>query len=179
MPRKCSVCAHASKAEIDGRIIAGGESALSVARLFGLSKDSVLRHRRHIDSAIRAAQVIKSTGFQELTSAIERLTAKMQRHLSNPRRSETWFQESRELRGWISLRAKLAGKVTVDEGQKRSAGDSYCIVFRGPDGEPLKIPLAVYEALPAEVFDESVDEGALGKQPNAPVLSAEGQAVAG
>jgi hypothetical protein len=179
MPRKCSVCAHASKAEIDGRIIAGGESALSVARLFGLSKDSVLRHRRHIDNAIRAAQVIKSTGFQELITAIERLTAKMTKHLSTPRRSETWFQESRELRGWVTLRAKLAGKVVVGEGEGRKQGDQYNIVFRGPDGEPLKIPLAVYERLPPEAFAESEDESALGKQPNAPVLGAEGQAVTG
>ena len=37
MPRKCSVCAHPSKAEIDKRIVAGGESALTIARLFDLS----------------------------------------------------------------------------------------------------------------------------------------------
>ncbi len=66
MPRKCSVCAHASKAEIDGRIIAGGESALSVARLFGLSKDSVLRHHRHIDNAIRPRKLLRARGFKNL-----------------------------------------------------------------------------------------------------------------
>ncbi|MGA7589048.1 MAG: hypothetical protein WBW02_00985, partial [Candidatus Sulfotelmatobacter sp.] len=141
------------------------------------SKDSVLRHRRHIDNAIRAAQVIKSTGFQELTAAIERLTAKMQRHLSSPRRSETWFQESRELRGWVTLRSKLAGKVVVGESEGRRQGDTYNIVFRGPDGEPLKIPLKVYERLPAELFAES--ESASAYQPNAPVTSAEDQAVTG
>ena len=182
MPRKCTVCAHASKAEIDRRIVAGGESALTLSRLSDLSDDAILRHKSHLTAAIRNAQVIKSTGFQELTKGIERLILKVEKHLSNTAKSEVWFKESRELRNWVALRAKLAGKVVVEgegEGQGRKQGDSYCIVFRGPDGEPLKIPLAVYEALPAAAFEESGDEGALGKQPNAPVPSAEGQAVAG
>ena len=101
---------------------------------------------------------------------------KVEKHLSNTAKSEVWFKESRELRNWVALRAKLAGKVVVEgEGEGRKQGDSYNIVFRGPDGEPLRIPLAVYEALPPEVFGDE----AFGKQPNAPVPSAEGQAIAG
>ena len=30
------------------------------------------------------------------------------------------------------------------------AGDTYNVVFRGEDGQPLRIPFAVYEALPKE-----------------------------
>jgi hypothetical protein len=30
------------------------------------------------------------------------------------------------------------------------AGDTYNVVFRDEDGQPLRIPLAVYEALPEE-----------------------------
>ena len=30
------------------------------------------------------------------------------------------------------------------------AGDTYNVVFRGEDGQPLRVPLAVYEALPKE-----------------------------
>ena len=179
MPRKCTVCAHASKPEIDRRIIAGGESALTIARLFDLSDDAVLRHKSHLKAAIRNAQVIKSTGFQELTKGIERLIAKVEKHLSITAKSEVWFKESRELRNWVALRAKLAGKVVVDEGQKRSGSDQYNIVFRGPDGEPLRIPLAVYEALPAEVFAGDEAEGASEMVPNAPALNAEEQAVTG
>lgn len=150
MPRKCTVCAHASKAEIDKRIIAGSESALSIARLFGISKDSVARHRSHLKSAIRNAQVIKSTGFQELTKAVERLIAKVEKHLSISAKSETWFKESRELRNWIGLRAKLAGKLVIDEGKQQSRGDTYCVSFIGPDRLPVRIPLRVYASLPAE-----------------------------
>jgi hypothetical protein len=180
MPRKCSVCTHASKAEIDSRIIAGGESALTIARLFDLSDDAVLRHKSHLTAAIRNAQVIKSTGFQELTKGIERLILKVEKHLSNTAKSEIWFKESRELRNWVALRAKLAGKVVVEgEGEGRKQGDQYNIVFRGPDGEPLKIPLAVYERLPAELFAENEDAETLGKLPNAPAVSAEEQAVTG
>ncbi|MFZ3189767.1 MAG: hypothetical protein WB523_02390 [Candidatus Sulfotelmatobacter sp.] len=177
MPRKCSVCMHASKAEIDKRIVAGGESALTLARLFDLSDDAILRHKSHLTAAIRNAQVIKSTGFQELTTGIERLILKVEKHLSNTAKSEVWFKESRELRNWVALRAKLAGKVVVGESEGRRQGDTYNIVFRGPDGEPLKIPLKVYERLPAELFAES--ESASAYQPNAPVTSAEDQAVTG
>ena len=81
------------------------------------------------------------------------------------------------MRGWVTLRSKLAGKVVVGESEGRRQGDQYNIVFRGPDGEPLKIPLAVYERLPAEVFAES--EGASAYQPNVPATSAEEQAVTG
>jgi hypothetical protein len=150
MGRKCTVCAHKDKAEIDRRIVANEGSALAIARCFDLSKDSVLRHRRHLDSAIRNAQLVKSTGFQELTTAVERLTAKMQRHLTNSQRSDVWFKESGELRQWIALRAKLAGKLVPDDaGAPRKSGDSYCVQFIGPGGKPVSIPLAVYRALPA------------------------------
>ncbi len=54
------------------------------------------------------------------------------------------------MRSWVTLRSKLAGKVVVGESEGRRQGDQYYIVFRGPDGEPLKIPLAVYERLPAD-----------------------------
>jgi hypothetical protein len=151
MGRKCTVCAHPEKTEIDRKIVGNDGSSLTIARLFGLSDDAVSRHRSHINSAIRNAQVIKSTGFHELTKAIDRLVLKVEKHLSISAKSETWFKESRELRNWISLRAKLAGRIVKDdaEGAQRREGDRYSVVFVTPDGKPAEIPFSVYRSLPA------------------------------
>lgn len=158
MPRKCTVCQHPERKEIDRRIVEGQGSGPAIARLFNLSHDAVARHRRHIDNAIRNAQLVKSTGFRELLQAVERLIAKLQKHLSNPRKSEIWFQESRELRNWIALRARLAGKLVADDGEGKSrAGDVFNIQFVGPDKRPVTIPMAVYAALPKSVFEAGAE----------------------
>jgi hypothetical protein len=170
MGRKCTVCAHPDKAEIDRKIVENDGSGLAIARLFGLSDDAVARHRSHLKSAIRNAQVIKSTGFQELTKAIDRLVLKVEKHLSISAKSEIWFKESRELRNWVALRAKLAGKLVKDEaeGPHKREGDAYNIVFVSPDGQQAKIPLSVYRALPPSAFKQAQGDGPLATQANVP-----------
>jgi hypothetical protein len=159
MSRKCTVCAHKDKAEIDRKITANEGSALTISRLFNLSKDSILRHRRHISIAIRSAQSIKAQGFSELLKGVERLIRRMEKRLSDSQRAEGWFKESAELRQWIALRAKLAGKLVKDEagGAQKREGDRYSVVFIAPDGKPAEIPLSVYRALPKSVFDKATD----------------------
>jgi hypothetical protein len=46
------------------------------------------------------------------------------------------------------LRSKLALQLSIGDSEMVVAGDTYNVVFRGEDGQPLRIPLAVYEALP-------------------------------
>jgi hypothetical protein len=149
MGRKCTVCQHPDKAEIDRKIIANDGSPSAIGCLFGLSKDSISRHRSHLKIEIRNAQVVRGTSFYELTKAIERLITKVEKHLSISAKSEIWFKESRELRNWVALRAKLAGKFVKDEagGTPKGDGDSYNLIFVSPDGQQAKIPLAVYSRL--------------------------------
>ncbi len=170
MGRKCTVCQHPDIAEINRKIVANDGSTLAIARLFGLGDDAVARHRSHIKTAIRNAQVLKNTGFQELTKAIDRLVLKVEKHLSISAKSEVWFKESRELRNWVALRAKLAGKFVKDdaEGPQKREGDSYNIILVDPDGQPTKIPLAVYRALPSSAFEQAQGNGALGTQSKVP-----------
>jgi hypothetical protein len=164
MARPCNVCSHPKVALINAKLTANEGSAASIARLFALGKDSILRHRAHISSEIKAAQTIKATGFYELTKAIERLTLRLDARLGSARRSASWFQESRELRSWISLRAKLAGKVIAETPKQARAGDMYCVQFRGPDGQPLRIPLNVYRQLPKELLD-AIAQGDMAEKP--------------
>jgi hypothetical protein len=61
------------------------------------------------------------------------------------------------------LRSKLALKLSIGDGEMVVAGDTYNVVFRCEDGQPLRIPLAVYEALPKEhlVANQNVPANAL------------------
>jgi hypothetical protein len=129
-------------------------SAGDISRLFNVSKDSILRHKRHIAIAIRSTQSIKAQGFYECLKGIERLIRRVEKHLGDSQRSEGWFRKSAELRQWIALREKMVGKVVTDDPRALQArqGDTYCVQFIAPDGKPAKIPLAVYEALPKTVF---------------------------
>ena len=133
-----------------------------------------------------AAESTLSQGAIELQAMLARadkLIKLLSRHLEEKPRTAVsldWIRESRDLRGWLTYRSKHIGKVApANEGQKRE-GDSYNIVFRGPDDKPLRIPLAVYAALPGEAFKTDGDaDGALDIQPNAPELSTEAPAVTG
>jgi hypothetical protein len=157
--RKCTVCGHKDKLEIDRKLMAKEGSAGDISRLFNVSKDSILRHKRHIAIAIRSTQSIKAQGFYECLKGVERLIRRVEKHLGDSQRSEGWFRESAELRQWIGLREKMVGKVVTDDPKALQArqGDSYNVVFVSPDGKPTRIPLAVYQALPKSVFDKATD----------------------
>jgi hypothetical protein len=50
MPRKCSICVHDLRSEIERSVVAG-DSYRTVAQRFGVSRDAAVRHRRHIMAA--------------------------------------------------------------------------------------------------------------------------------
>ena len=115
--------------------------------------------------------MIKSTGFHELTKAIDRLVLKVEKHLSISAKSEVWFKESRELRNWILLRSKLAGRIVKDdaEGVQKREGDTFCIQFISPDGQPTRIPLSAYRSLPA--FKNGLEGAETGHLQDTSVIS--------
>jgi hypothetical protein len=45
VPRRCSVCDHPDRADIDRALAEGKTSIRGIARQFGLTEDAVLRHR--------------------------------------------------------------------------------------------------------------------------------------
>ena len=56
MARRCTVCDHRQREEIDRQLVCG-ESYRDIARQFGLSKDAVSRHKEsHIPDALVEAQ---------------------------------------------------------------------------------------------------------------------------
>jgi len=92
-------------------LVADG-STKTIAGQFDLAKTSVFRHQQcHINDKVQNARMVRSTGFADLLKAVTKLTRRMEKHLVDGGRSETWFRKSAELRHWISLRSKLAGKL--------------------------------------------------------------------
>jgi len=152
MGRKCTVCTHPNKAEIDRKILANAGSARVLAGQFGVSKNSILNHHKHIKGEMKAAHSERSVELREILKRADQNIKLLSLHLkTKPREalSLDWIRTSRDLRGWLTFRAKALGKIApVGDSQKRGEGDRYVISFVGPNGKPAEIPLDVYRSLP-------------------------------
>jgi hypothetical protein len=179
MGRLCLCCASKQRALIEKDILANKESASMIARRYSVTKGSVLSHRRnHLAEAVESTLSQGAIELQAMLARADKLIKLLSRHLEEKPRTAVsldWIRESRDLRGWLTYRSKHIGKVAPTNGAEKQRGDSYNVVFRGPDDKPLRIPLAVYEALPAEVFAS----GALDTQPDGPGLTLSGPSVTG
>lgn len=173
MGRKCLCCSHKERTELDRAIAQTDGSARVIAERFGVSKKSVLNHRKHIDAVeMKMAHSHRATEIEQILKRVDRLIKLFEHHLKQKPRtalSLDWIRESRDQRGWLTFRAKAMGKIApAGDGQKRE-GDRYIVSFVGPDGKPTQIPMAVYRSLPKEAFeDAAVSDGTLGTQSNAP-----------
>jgi hypothetical protein len=87
--RKCSICTHPKRNEIDKSLAADGAILRAISQQFHVSKDSL---RRHMDNGHIAEKIAKATHLQEIHEADSLLT-QMQRV-----KDETWVihKESRE-----------------------------------------------------------------------------------
>jgi hypothetical protein len=66
MPRRCSVCIHPDRQQIDQAIVSGN-SYRTVAQQFAISRDAVVRHRRHLSVALSLAKTLGVLSFTPLT----------------------------------------------------------------------------------------------------------------
>ena len=64
MPRKCSICTHKERAEIE-RLIVAGEPYRGITRKFAVSEDALTRHKSHIGEALK-----KAVEAREISSAV-------------------------------------------------------------------------------------------------------------
>jgi hypothetical protein len=169
--RKCLCCSHKNRAKLDAAIAEGDSSARVVAGQYGVSKNSVLNHRKHIGGEMKAAHSERSTELREILRRCDKNAKLLSLHLKNKPREAIgldWIRESRDLRGWLTFRAKALGKIAPVGDAPRRDGDSYNVVFVSPDGKQAKIPLEVYRALPKSAFEQVQGNGALGTQSKVP-----------
>jgi hypothetical protein len=116
--KKCYVCLHPERQRIDEAIIAG-QPNLRIAKAFGVSRDSVRRHNKHV-----AALVRKYDSTQELALAGS-LKAKIQLREADLLRFQlnaeqkgdlpTAISATSELRRFYELTAKLEGTLKPEQ----------------------------------------------------------------
>lgn len=75
MPPVCSLCRHAEREAIDEALIRGKDSLRNVAKRYGTSPASLLRHRGHIPGTLalahEAAEATKADTLLERTRSLE------------------------------------------------------------------------------------------------------------
>jgi hypothetical protein len=105
MPHQtCSVCRHEQREAIDQALEIGSPSLRTLAGQFGLSKTALDRHHHHLDYK----KDRENTGqIAAIDSEITRLR-RAQKRAKKKRDSTLALKISSELRGWISLRTKVA-----------------------------------------------------------------------
>ncbi|WP_454115475.1 hypothetical protein [Microbacterium lacticum] len=112
---RCKVCTHPEREAIDAAIATGLSNVQAGAR-WGISKDSVRRHRdSHLSTALQAVATQRETAgamkaadraellYQKATAVLDAATAEGKASLS--------LAAVRELRGIVELLAKLSGEL--------------------------------------------------------------------
>jgi len=132
MGRRCVVCGHPEREEIERRL-AGGESYRNIAQRFGLSIYSLHRHMRaHLSPAVRAA--LEAGELERGATALERvreLNREARALLEEAKRKERYTAAVQAIGAALralELEAKLLGElggpkvqVSVDLGAIRRA----------------------------------------------------------
>jgi hypothetical protein len=114
MPRKCSICIHEQRPEIERSVLAG-DSFRTVAQRFRVSRDAVVRHRKHL-----TLTVAKPLGSKQITQS-ESLIAQLDELKSEAQRLKQKAESAgdyraalaavRELCRIVELVAKLCGQM--------------------------------------------------------------------
>lgn len=118
---RCKTCNHPEVQEIDSLLISGeGGGLRKLAERFGLSRDSLRRHRqKHLASAVAKASGAVITRvdpdpaglMQQLASLERRVTALLDKAESDGE-TATAIRAATELRNQVELLAKLMGEIS-------------------------------------------------------------------
>lgn len=115
MEPKCRVCTHPERPEID-RQLAAGTSNPGIAAKYGMSRDSVRRHRdRHLSPALKAVATRRETqGAVKAADRAEQLYGKAEAILEaaeDAGQGQLALGAIKELRATVELLAKLSGEL--------------------------------------------------------------------
>lgn len=116
MPRRCTVCDHVSRDEVDRALVAGESFRDIAGRFAGLSSASIHRHRQaHLAAVVRQAREADDAARAEtLLDQVRGLHARTLRILSTAEAAgdaATALRALREARGGLELLAKLLGEL--------------------------------------------------------------------
>jgi hypothetical protein len=114
MPRKCSLCIHDQREQIEQALLCG-DSYRVVAQRFAISRDAVARHRRHLPTALAHAKELKEVCHGDsLLAQLRELTSEAQRLKATAEKAgdiRAALAAVRELCRIVELIAKLSGEL--------------------------------------------------------------------
>ncbi len=115
MAQPCKACAHPERDLMDECLVSG-MSNREAGRRFGITKDSVARHRaNHVSSALQATVVEQTTqAAQSALARLEDLFSRVHRVLATAERDgkhSLVLQAAREMRQTAEVLAKITGEL--------------------------------------------------------------------
>lgn len=114
MPRKCGICNDDKRPDIE-QLMLSGASYRVVAQRFAVSRDAVVRHRRHLPAALARAREAKEVAHGDcLLAQLRDLTAEAQRLKAMAEEAGDYraaLAAVRELCRIVELVAKLSGEL--------------------------------------------------------------------
>jgi hypothetical protein len=142
----CSICRHRERDAIDTAIVSG-KSQRDLARIFDVSRDSILRHSRHLPTIIaRSNEATVLTHSDDLVGQIASLeedAKRVQETAVESKDHRVVLAAIRERTRLIELRAKIAGQIrpsqvnvlnlNVDEETAKRAMQAYLAKTHRPE----------------------------------------------
>jgi chaperonin cofactor prefoldin len=112
MSRKCSICNHNRRQEIE-RALLRGESHHAVAQQFTISRGAVARHLKHVSTALTQAQEVEENGKSILRRVGELILQAEQVKARANREGDyrTALAALREMTRLVELQARLTGEL--------------------------------------------------------------------
>jgi len=115
MPRKCTICSHDQRDEIDAALVAG-ESYRTIASRFDVSTAALQRHKTThlLSSLVQAQNASEAARGDRLLEQVDTLRAQALQILTRAEESgelRTALAAIREARGCLELLARLMGEL--------------------------------------------------------------------
>jgi hypothetical protein len=128
MPRRCTVCTHTSREEIEAELIEGKEFREMAAR-FSLSSAALFRHRRgHLpERLVKAREAAEISRAEGLVGQLEALQAKAKQILEKAESDgdlRTALAGVKELSRLIELVAKMTREQLTSDPAGRTSADA-------------------------------------------------------
>lgn len=117
MPQRCACCTHPKRAEINERLLKGGEPDSAISADYGMARESVRRHRtRHLSFSAQAATESRNVAtivgyasdlYERACKVLDRAEEVLASDESSSRSVQAAAASLREVRSAIELLAKL------------------------------------------------------------------------
>ncbi|MDP9458365.1 MAG: hypothetical protein M3Q60_21885 [Actinomycetota bacterium] len=114
MPRRCTICAHESRTEIDRALVAR-QPYRAIACRYGVGRESLRRHEEHLPETLALAEKARETAHaDDLLAQIRALQGATFRTLEKAESAEDWavlLRAVREGRENAETLGKLLGRL--------------------------------------------------------------------